>query len=298
MSGRRVRRWAITYAEPPLVLRGNLAPVPDTGTGERDQAEAAPASAWAPVHRVSFVLPAFNEEANITRAIDTTVAAATRYCSVYEVLVVDDGSSDATAQLVERALRDNSAVRLLRHGTNRGYGEALRTGFEHAALDFVFFTDADNQFDMDELPLLLAWADDADCVAGYRKQRHDPLVRRLNAWAWNRLVRVLFCVPVRDVDCAFKLFRRDALAAITIESGGAMINTEIMVKLSRAGRNTVEIGVSHRPRVAGAAHGANLQVILRAFREVTHMYPQLADLGPTTSPTRAMPAVPEAASGA
>jgi glycosyltransferase involved in cell wall biosynthesis len=280
------------------VLRGTFAPVSDRQTIEREQTGTTPVSGWALRHRVSFVLPAFNEEANIARAIDTAVAAATRYCAAYEVLVVDDGSADATAALVERALQSNPAIRLLRHGRNRGYGEALRTGFEHATLDFVFFTDADNQFDMDELPLLLAWANDADCVAGYRKQRQDPLVRRMNAWAWNRLVRMLFCVPVRDVDCAFKLFRRSALTGITIESGGAMINTEIMVKLSRAGRNTVEVGVTHLPRTAGEAHGANLHVIVRAFREVTHMYPRLADLAPTASPSDAIPEITEAASGA
>ena len=239
--------------------------------------------------RVSFVLPAFNEEANITRALETTVVAARRYCRAYEVLVVDDGSSDRTAELVEHAMRSDDAIRLLRHEANRGYGSALQTGFANATLDFVFFTDADNQFDMDELPLLLAWASTADCVAGYRKQRRDPLARYMNAWAWNRLVRMLFCIPVRDVDCAFKLFRRSALTDITIESGGAMINTEIMAKLSRAGRTIVEVGVTHRPRTAGAASGADLAVIMRALREVRVMYPKLAAL---TAPSGPDPAVP------
>jgi glycosyltransferase involved in cell wall biosynthesis len=158
-------------------------------------------------------------------------------------MVVDDGSSDATAQLVDEQAGRDARIRLARHGANRGYGEALRTGFAAAALDYVFFTDADNQFDMDEIPLLLAWADDRDVVAGYRRQRRDPLMRRINAWGWNRLVRMLFYVPVRDIDCAFKLFRRESLAGIAIESRGAMINTEIIVKLARAGRNVVEVGV-------------------------------------------------------
>ena len=122
-------------------------------------------------------------------------------------------------------------------------------------------------------------------------------MRRMNAWAWNRLVRMLFYVPVRDIDCAFKLFRRSALANLRIESGGAMINTEIMVKLSRAGRTVVEVGVTHHPRTAGDAHGANLRVILRAFREVTRMYPSLTDLAPTTIRGRVLPAATEAASG-
>jgi glycosyltransferase involved in cell wall biosynthesis len=235
-------------------------------------------------HRVSFVLPAYNEEGNILRAIDNTVAVARRYCGAYEVIVVDDGSRDRTAELVERVALEDDGVRLVRHTENRGYGEALRTGFAAATLDFVFFTDADNQFDMNELPLLLEWAEDADVVAGYRKQRRDPAMRRVNAWAWNRLVRALFCVPVRDVDCAFKLFRRSALEGLTIESRGAMINTEIMVKLSRAGNTVVEVGVTHLPRTTGEGSGADLRVILRAFNEISRMYPVLADLAPVRRP--------------
>jgi glycosyltransferase involved in cell wall biosynthesis len=254
------------------------------GNGHKPSARAANGTATVEPpragHRVSFVLPAYNEEGNILRAIDNTVVAASRYCGDYEVIVVDDGSRDGTAELVERAAADNPSIRLVRHPTNRGYGDALRTGFSSATLDFVFFTDADNQFDMNELPLLLEWADDADVVAGYRKQRRDPAMRRLNAWAWNRLVRALFCVPVRDIDCAFKLFRRSALAGLTIESRGAMINTEIMVKLSRAGNTVVEVGVTHLPRTEGEGSGADLKVILRAFNEVSRMYPMLADLAP------------------
>ena len=142
---------------------------------------------------------------------------------------------------------------------------------------------------MNELPLLLEWTDDADVVAGYRKQRRDPATRRVNAWAWNRLVRALFCVPVRDIDCAFKLFRRSSLAGLTIESRGAMINTEIMVKLSRAGNTVVEVGVTHLPRTTGEGSGADLKVILRAFNEVSRMYPVLADLAPVR---RARPDAP------
>jgi glycosyltransferase involved in cell wall biosynthesis len=231
-------------------------------------------------HRVSFVLPAYNEEPNIERAVEQIVSVAARFCVEYEVIVVDDGSGDGTARLVAEIAARNPRVRLVRHEFNRGYGEALRSGFGAARLDHIFFTDADNQFDVNEVAALLAWADDADVVAGYRKQRRDPPLRRLNAWGWNRLVRVLFCVPIRDVDCAFKLFRREALENIVIDSRGAMINTEIIVKLARAGNTVVEVGVTHLPRTAGTASGANIRVIARAFREVARMYPALAPLAP------------------
>ena len=129
----------------------------------------------------------------------------------------------------------------------------------------MFFTDADNQFDMDEIELLLAWVDKADVVAGYRRDRQDPLLRKVNAWGWNRIVRWLFYVPVRDIDCAFKLFRRTALQTLEMESRGAMINTEIMVKLARRGCTIVEVGVSHYPRTSGAPQGARVRVIAGPF---------------------------------
>jgi len=249
----------------------------------RESVNGTVSHAHIPRLRVSFVLPAFNEEPNIVHAIETVTSVAGSYCAQHEVIVVDDGSTDATAELVQEHALQDDRIRLVRHGANRGYGEALRTGFETAALDYVFFTDADNQFDMNEIPLLFARADNVDVVAGYRKHRQDPPMRRINAWGWNRLVRMLFYVPVRDIDCAFKLFRRAALAAIDIESRGAMINTEIMVKLARDGCRVVEVGVTHLPRTAGESSGANLRVIARAFREVIQMYPILTDITPATA---------------
>jgi glycosyltransferase involved in cell wall biosynthesis len=249
----------------------------------RESETGTVADTCVPRLRVSFVLPAFNEEPNIVHAIETITSVAAFYCAAYEIVVVDDGSTDATARLVEEQAQKDERIRLVRHGANRGYGEALRTGFGTAALDYVFFTDADNQFDMEEIPLLFVRADNADVVAGYRKQRRDPLIRRINAWCWNRLVRTLFYVPVRDIDCAFKLFRRGPLSDIAIESRGAVINTEIMVKLARAGCRIVEVGVTHLPRTAGEPSGANLRVIARAFREVIHMYPILTNVVPATA---------------
>lgn len=240
-------------------------------------------------HSVSFVLPAYNEEENVTKAIEDTVAVASVHCSQFEIIVVDDGSADRTAALVEEAASRHPQVRLVRHAENMGYGHALRSGFSNATLDFVFYTDTDNQFDMGEFPLVLAWADQADVVAGFRKVRRDPLMRRANAWCWNRLVRALFYVPVRDIDCAFKLYRREPLAAVTVESRGAMIDTEIMVKLARRGSAIVEVGVTHLPRTAGTARGAKPAVIVRALGEVWRMYPQLSRLDPGRPPVRPVP---------
>lgn len=221
------------------------------------------------------MLPAHNEEANIELAISRARAAAERSCSTFEIIVVDDGSRDRTAEIVEAAVAKDPRLRIVRHEENLGYGEALRTGFGAARLDWLFFTDADNQFDLEEIESFLSWTDRADVVAGYRIDRQDPLVRRFFAKGWNVLVRVLFYVPVRDIDCAFKLFRRSAIEKVDLESIGAMVNTELMVKLARSGASVIEIGVTHLPRTAGRASGASPRVIMRAFRELKRMRSRL-----------------------
>ncbi len=224
------------------------------------------------------MLPAFNEEANIEQALLEATAAAESLFSEHEVLVVDDGSSDATAALVRETAAKDPRVRVISHGRNRGYGEALRTGFLASRLDYVFFTDADLQFDMTELERFLPYAEAVDVVAGYRINRQDTAMRRAMAYGWNVLVRMLFYVPVRDIDCAFKLFNRQVLSEVDIESVGAMVNTELMVKLGRRGASVVEVGVRHRPRRAGEARGASPAVILMAFREVVRMRRALSSL--------------------
>lgn len=228
--------------------------------------------------RVSIVLPAYNEESNIGAALAEATATAERLLEDHEIIVVDDGSSDKTAAAARAVAERDERVRVVSHGRNRGYGEALRTGFLSSRLDYVFFTDADLQFDMDELEKFLPFAGAVDVVAGYRLNRQDPRVRRLMAYGWNFLVRVLFYVPVRDIDCAFKLFDRRVLSAIDIESVGAMVNTELMVKLGRNGASVVEVGVRHRPRTSGEARGASPKVILTAFREVLKMRSRLTEL--------------------
>lgn len=244
----------------------------------RDIQGSQASGAAADPMRVSIVLPAYNEEANIEQAVRDASLAAARLFAEHEVLVVDDGSADGTARLVESIATRDGRVRLIRHGRNRGYGEALRTGILASRLDYVFFTDADLQFDMAEIERLLPYAGTVDVVAGYRVNRQDTPIRRLMAYGWNVFVRVLFYVPVRDIDCAFKLFDRRVLETIDIESVGAMVNTELMVKLGRRGASVVEVGVHHRPRLAGKARGASPRVIAKAFREVLGMRRRLSEL--------------------
>jgi glycosyltransferase involved in cell wall biosynthesis len=157
---------------------------------------------------------------------------------------------------------------VVRHPVNRGYGAAVRSGFDAARLGWVFLMDADNQFDPEDIGALLAAASDADIVAGYRRQRRDPLPRRLNAWAFFTLVRLLFGRLVRDVNCAFKLMRRDVLTQMALHSDGALINTEVLVLARQMHARIVEVPVQHFPRTSGSPTGANPRVVLRAFREL------------------------------
>jgi glycosyltransferase involved in cell wall biosynthesis len=227
------------------------------------------------------VLPAFNEAANIAHAVATARDVASRLCAEFEVIVVDDGSSDDTAAIVTDLALAEPRIRLIQHGSNQGYGGALKSGFLAASLDLVFFTDADNQFDLEEIADFLDLIERVDVVAGYRIKRCDPLVRRLMAKAWNYLVRALFYVPVRDIDCAFKLFRHEVFDGLELESVGAMVNTELMVKLGRSGYRVVEVGVSHFPRTAGTPRGAKPSVILRAFLELSQMHGRLSSMEQT-----------------
>lgn len=243
----------------------------------------APASSGK-THAVSFVLPCYNEEANIERAIDEVTRVAERLCAEHEIIVVDDGSADRSAALVAQRTETDPRVRLVQHDGNQGYGEALRSGFTAARLDHVFFTDSDNQFVLDELERFLPWIEHVHVVAGYRANRQDPPARRLMARGWNYLVRVLFYVPVRDIDCAFKLFRRSVFDELDLEAVGAMVSTELMVKVGRAGFGVVEIPVTHLPRTAGEARGADPRVILRAFRELRQMRRRLQVASGATKP--------------
>jgi glycosyltransferase involved in cell wall biosynthesis len=217
---------------------------------------------------LSIVLPCFDEEDNVADAIRYATAAAANVSDDYEVIVVDDGSRDRTADVASRFAAADRHVRLLAHASNRGYGAALRSGVGAARMPWVFLTDADLQFDLSELEDFVPCAADADLLVGWRIQRQDALHRRINAAAWNWLVRRLFHLPVRDVDCAFKLVRRDLLERIPLTTDGAMISTELLVRAIASGARLREIGVHHRPRVAGEQSGASPKVVARAFREL------------------------------
>lgn len=203
---------------------------------------------------ISFVLPAYNEEANIEEAVSRIVEVAEGLSlKDYEVVIVNDGSSDATAEIIDRLAKENSHVRPIHHQTNLGYADALRTGFTGARCDLIFYTDSDLQFDVKEVKNMLPAIDDYDIVVGFRIYRFDPLSRLFLAWCYNLLARTIFRLRVRDIDCAFKLFRREVFDVIEIRSKKFFVDTEILAKARCHGFRMTEIGVRHYPRMGGSS---------------------------------------------
>lgn len=224
---------------------------------------------------LSVIFPAFNEEANIKRTVESARAILPQIAEQWEIIVVDDGSKDATRNICDDLIELYPEVRAIHHSQNRGYGAALKSGILGAQFGLIFFTDSDGQFDLLELESLIRWSKDYDMVIGYRGKRQDPPHRLLNAFGWNMLVRMVLGVKVRDIDCAFKLFRREVFDRIQIRSVGAMVNTEILAQATSLGMSMREIRVSHYPRKFGTPSGANLRVIAKAFRELVRLRRQL-----------------------
>jgi glycosyltransferase involved in cell wall biosynthesis len=224
---------------------------------------------------LSLVFPAFNEAQNLPSLLESALEIGERLDLDFEIVIVDDGSEDQSRELLALSCAENSRVRVVHHEANRGYGAALRSGLRVARGRLVFFSDADLQFDLGEIRYLLAHADEFDIVAGYRAPRRDPWFRHLIAAVWGGLVRRLFDLPVRDIDCAFKVFRREVLDAIPIESVGAFVNTEILARARAAGFAIKQVPVSHRRRRSGRQTGARPRVILRALVELAQLYNEL-----------------------
>jgi glycosyltransferase involved in cell wall biosynthesis len=245
-------------------------------------------SSGARLPGLTVVLPCFNEAPNIAQAIREATWAAARNADDHQIVVVDDGSTDGTAAIAADVARYTPHVRIVQHGQNRGYGAALISGLRASRMPWVLLTDADLQFDLNQLEDFVPLTRDADFLQGWRINRQDPLHRRINAAAWNRLVDLAFDLEVRDVDCAFKLIRRELVEEISLTSSGAMISTELIVRAQANGARVVELGVRHRPRVAGEQSGASPRVVLHAFRELRQLRQELSaqtDRRATVAPT-------------
>src|SRR3954454_8560718 len=223
----------------------------------------------APVDRLSYFFPAHNEAANLGPLVDEALEVLPTLARTFEIVIVDDGSRDETPEMADRlAAAHPDVVRAVHHPTNLGYGAALRSGLGAARYELVCFTDGDRQFRVVDLGRLLATLrPDTDVVVGYRIQRADPPIRTIYARLYRLANRIFFGLRVRDVDCACKLFRREALTGLRVESGGAFFSAELLIRVGTLGRSIVEVGVPHYARTAGSPTGANPSVIWRAVKD-------------------------------
>jgi len=226
-----------------------------------------------PFDSISAVLPAYDEEENIEKATrDMAAVLDALDLRDWEVIIVDDGSKDRTGEICDRlAAEDPQHIRVFHHQPNRGYAEALKTGFTSARHQLIFYTDSDNQFDVKEMKRLLPLIEQADIVCGFRIYRFDPLTRLILSWGFNLLVRIMFRINVRDIDCAFKLFRREVFDKVTIESKKFFVDAEVLAKARYYGFRLVELGVRHYPRPAGRSTVRPSHVI-STLRELAHIW--------------------------
>jgi len=224
---------------------------------------------------ISVFFPCYNEQDNIAHVVQQALAALEKLKADFEVIIVDDGSSDSTGQIADELAGQNSGVKVVHHRTNLGYGAALQSGFKAATKELVFYTDGDGQFDINEMPPLLGLMEHYDIVSCYRLNRQDNLIRKINGWCWTKLVCLLFGIKVRDIDCAFKLYKREIFDNIKLVSTGALIDAEILARAVRKGYRITQKGIHHYPRTAGSQTGANFRVILRAFKELLKLRSQI-----------------------
>ena len=227
---------------------------------------------------VSLVIPMYNEELNIEHAVAHSIESLEKYAGGYEILIVDDASTDRSPQIVERLVAANPKIRMLRHERNRKLGATLRTGFSAATKDLVFYMDADIPFDPDVLGRAMRAMNltGADMIAAYRHDRTmEGLKRGVYTLVYNWLIGVLFGWPHRDINFSFKLMKRRILEVVELKSEGSLIDAELVVKAKNAGFSIQQIGIDYFPRSRGVSHLGSFGVVLKILRELVTLFPEM-----------------------
>lgn len=220
---------------------------------------------------ISIILPAFNEEKNIKSAVEDIDNFIKILTQNYEIIVVNDGSADGTKFILEQIARENNKIKIINFDSNKGYGCALKTGFNAAKFEYLFFTDSDRQFDISNIWYMLPYMNDFDIVIGYRIKRNDSLKRIIASKGYNLLCKFLFGLNVRDIDCAFKMFNKKIFDLIKIESERFFVNTEILAKACKYNLSIVEIPVLHFPRKVGYS-SVCISDIFRTLKEISKLF--------------------------
>jgi len=243
---------------------------------------------------ISIFFPAFNDERTIGELVRTALEVLPNFTDDYEVLVINDGSSDETPRIIDELSRAHSQVKAIHHAVNRGYGGALQSGFDHASKDFVFYTDGDGQYDVREIARLLPlMTSGVDVANGYKAKRADSFHRVIIGKIYNRLARLLFRLPIRDVDCDFRLIRRKALQPIGKISTSGAASLEIIRKLKANGAVFAETEVSHYPRLHGHSQFFTFSSLMRTLYDFCGLLAQAFLSAFTSNRTASIPATAE-----
>jgi glycosyltransferase involved in cell wall biosynthesis len=217
---------------------------------------------------LSIFFPFWNEEENIERVVSAAIPVAENISETWEIIMVDDGSTDNTAKIARKLAEKDKRLRLISYSPNRGYGSALKEGFKNSKYEIIVFNDGDGQFDFSEVTRFIDKIDSCDIVIGFRKKRRDNLKRHvlmnlLKVWDF-----VFFGFYFSDIDCGFKMFKKEAVEELLpLRSEGAMITTEILAKSKIKKLKMREVEVTHYPRKFGAETGGNMYVVVRAILE-------------------------------
>jgi glycosyltransferase involved in cell wall biosynthesis len=227
---------------------------------------------------VSVVFPMYNEEAYIRRAVDAVVDALHEEHPDFEIVIVDDASTDRTGAIADELAGRDPRVRVVHNARNLTLGGALKAGYAAATKEFIFYTDADLPVDLRQVPraIRLLEYQQADVMAAYRFDRtSEGLVRAVYTFFYNQLIRALFPMKVRDVNFAFKVFRRRVLEAVTLRSEGSFVDAEFLVRAHKAGFHIIQIGLDYFPRTRGTSTLASVAVIFRILAELARLWPEL-----------------------
>ena len=218
---------------------------------------------------MSVFFPAYYDEKNIGKVVQKAVEVLDDlHLKDYEITIIEDGSPDRTDEVADGLAKQFPKVKVIHHEKNLGYGATLYEGFKSARLDYVFYTDGDNQFDLEELRKLVALIPYSDIIVGYRKKKQYSLYRKITSFVYNLILKWVFDIDYIDIDCAFKVIKRDLFDKITIKTKDAFIDAEILIQANRLGYTSTEIGVKHLPRVDGISTAARPSIILRTIKEI------------------------------
>jgi glycosyltransferase involved in cell wall biosynthesis len=221
---------------------------------------------------ISFFCPAYNDEENIEQVVSEAAQLLEEISNQYEIIVVEDGSPDRTAQVTDALAQKYKNITVVHHPVNLGYGAALKDGFSRCRYEWVTYTDGDHQFNIQELKKMLPLLKDADMVTGYRTNRVISIKRLIQSWIFNWIIRTLFKIETKDVNCALKIFKKKALDSILIDSDSSFITAEILIKLRDRGYKIAQVGVTHYPRLHGIASGAKFKVVFSTVKDIFRYY--------------------------